>query len=177
LQVLGILVHHQPGVLSRVAGVFGRRGFNIDSLVVGPCADPGFARMNVCLDTDEVRVVQLLRHLSNLVDVVAAEVVPVADRICEELAMIRVQRDPAHDGPSGEIAEAAAPLGGRVVHADHAAVMVQVVGDTSRVEELIDVLGGYGIVEMIRTGPLALSRHENALSVSADERCRGASGV
>lgn len=177
MQVLGILVHHQPGVLSRVAGVFGRRGFNIDSLVVGPYADPGFARMNVCLDTDEARVGQLLRHLSNLVDVVAVEVVQAADRICEELAMVRVQGDCTCGARSREIADAVAPLGGSVVHADHAGVIVQAVGDSSRVEELISVLGGYGIVEMIRTGPVAFSRHDSGLCMAEEDGCHRASGV
>lgn len=160
-----------------MAGVFGRRGFNIDSLVVGPCADPGFARMNVCLDTDEARVQQLLRHLSNLIDVVAVDVVPVTDRICEELVMIRVQADPTDGELFGEVEDAVASLGGSAVHAHHGSVIVQVVADTPRIDGLIDKLNRYGIVEMIRTGPVAFSRRESVLCTSAGEQCRRASGV
>ena len=148
-------VRHQPGVLSRVAGLFRRRAFNIDTLTVGGSEAPDMARMTILVDTlrtPAALVAANLRKLVPVMDVTDVTHLPTVDR---DLALIRVRCTPAE---RTELAGLVDIFRGRVVDVGPESVIVEITGDEEKVSGLVDLLRPRGLLEMVRTGKVAMVR-------------------
>ena len=148
-------VQDQPGVLNRVASLFRRRAFNIESLTVGGSESPEFSRMTIVVDTARAPVHIIAASLRKLVPV--AEVSDVTDlpTVTRDLALIRVRCAPAE---RSEISDLVAIFRGRVVDVGPESVIVEVTGDQEKVDGLVELLRPRGILEMVRTGKVAMVR-------------------
>jgi acetolactate synthase-1/3 small subunit len=148
----------KPGVLNRVSGLFRRRNYNIESLSVGHSETPGISRMTFVVEGDERIVEQVVGQLEKLINV--TEVLDVSDQpaVIRELALIRVSAAP---GSRSEIMELANIFRARVVDVATASLTVEITGPEDRVDSLIRLLQPYGILELARTGRVAMVRGGN----------------
>ncbi|WP_371374692.1 acetolactate synthase small subunit [Sporomusa aerivorans] len=157
--ILSILVHNQPGVLVRVAGMFSRRGFNIDSLTVGVTQDPEFSRITVAVCGNQAFIDQVKKQIEKLVEVVSVQILPPNHSVVRGMALIKVQ---AGENRS-EILKLAEVFRANVVDISGSAVTLEVTGEDSKMNALIEVLTPYGLLETIQTGLVALERGENTI--------------
>lgn len=155
--LVSLYVSNKFGVLNRVAQVFARRGFNIDSLVVSEAFDPAFSHMNIVATGDEKTIVQILKQLNKLVNVVHAMDNTGKDVILRELALVKVRCPPEK---RSEVLDVVHTFKGQVVDLAEKALTVQVTGDTGKVDALHRMLAGYGVIEMVRTGKVIVARGE-----------------
>ena len=154
-RVLSVLVQDHPGVLSRVSGMIRRRGFNIQSLSVGPSDRPGRSRMTLAVDAGHAEVDQVEKQLDRLIEVIEIEDLTDRPMILRELAIVKLEAA----GPQREKLVAAVDrFGGRVVEANPRTIVVEVSGDFDKVERFLELLRPYGIVDLARSGPMAMSR-------------------
>lgn len=163
LHTIVVLVEDKPGVLNRVASLFRRRAFNIESLTVGHTEDEGISRMTICVDCDETsieRLVAYLYKLVNVVQVVDLTSVPVVSR---DLAMIKVA---ATAESRGQIMQIVDVFRARIVDVTNSSFIVEITGDEAKIEGFIDLLRPWGIIEMARTGIVSMAR--GATPVLAD---------
>jgi len=158
--ILSILVKNQSGVLTRIAGLFSRRGYNIDTLTVGETEDPTLSRMTISVYTDKDTVIQIKNQVQKVVDVV--KVVELFDdsSVIREIAMIKIRAE--HD-KRAEIIGIAELFRANIVDVANQSLIVQATGDESKVQALVKMLEPYGIKEIVRTGITALCRGENEL--------------
>jgi acetolactate synthase-1/3 small subunit len=154
---LSALVENKPGVLSRVAGLFTRRNFNIDSLAVGETENPEYSRMTIVVEGNDKTVEQVKKQLNKLIPVIKVSDLTDDDSVDRELAMFKVTADPE---TRGEIMQIAESFRANVVDMGTSAVVVEVSGDTEKVEAMEDMLRGFGIKETVRTGRISLARGE-----------------
>jgi len=154
-QILSALVENKSGVLAHVAGLFSARGFNIDSLAVGETEDPRFSRMTIVACGDEAVLEQVRKQLDKLVSVVKVQDLSRASRVERDLLLVRVNAPP---GKRSQVIELANTFRAKVVDVGLSEVMIEVVGTEDKVQALLDLLRPYGIVEMARTGRIALMR-------------------
>ncbi|MDR1713386.1 MAG: acetolactate synthase small subunit [Coriobacteriales bacterium] len=154
-RILSILVANRSGVLSRVSGLISRRGFNIESLSVGPTEDATLSRITVIMVTSDTAFEQLTKQLHKLIDV--HKIVDLTDEnaIERELVLIKVNA-PAEQ--RSEIIEIANIFRAKVVDVGKAALTIEVTGDEAKIKGIEDLLRGFGIKETIRTGVIAISR-------------------
>lgn len=145
----------RPGVLSRVASLFRRRGFNIESLAVGPSETSGISRMTFVVDGDERMVDQAVKQLEKQIDVTRVEDVTEQPVVVRELALIRVRTDAQ---TRAEIMQIVDVYRAQIVDIALDSLIIQVVGAEQRINSLIDLLSHYGIREMVRTGRVAITR-------------------
>lgn len=145
----------KPGVLNRVAGMLRRRNFNIDSLQVGHSETPGISRMTFVVDGNAHMVDQVLKQLRKVIDVTRVEDISEKPSVIRELALIRVQTTSDN---RAEVIQLAGVYRGEVVDVTLDSVVVQIVGTEDRVDGLIDLLANFGIIEMVRTGRVAIAR-------------------
>ncbi|TFH03771.1 MAG: acetolactate synthase small subunit [Spirochaetales bacterium] len=152
---LSLYVANKPGVLIRVSLVFARRGYNIDSLVVSPSADPDFSTMNIVASGDKKTLDQILKQLNKLVDVVHASDRTNDDVIHRELALIKIHCEP---DMRGEILQLAKALDCDTVDLGENNVTIEAAGKTDKLDAVGRVFARYGVMEMIRTGKVLISR-------------------
>ncbi|MFD1775646.1 acetolactate synthase small subunit [Paenibacillus rhizophilus] len=152
---ISVLVNDQPGVLQRVSGLFGRRGFNIESITVGQSEETGLSRMVIVTLGDEEQLEQIEKQLYKLIDVI--KVVDLSSRpmVARELALIKVKADPSE---RPEIMGVVETFRASVVDIGSTSMLVQVVGDTQKIDAMIELLKPYGIRELSRTGVTAMIR-------------------
>jgi len=155
--LVSLYVANNPGVINRVAQVFARRGFNIDSMVGSEAHDPAFSHMNIVASGDEKTLGQILKQLNRLVDVVHARDTTGQDVIQRELALIKV-RCPAEKRT--EVLDIVHTFKCQVVDLTESALTVQVTGKTEKVDSLHRLLDRYGVVDMVRTGKVLMARGE-----------------
>jgi acetolactate synthase-1/3 small subunit len=155
--LVSLYVANNPGVIPRVAQVFARRGFNIDSMVGSEAHDPAFSHINIVASGDEKTLEQIIKQLGRLVDVVHARDATGQDVIQRELALIKV-RCPAEK--RADILDIAHTFRCHVVDLAETALTVQVTGKTEKVDALHRLLDRYGVVEMVRTGKVLMARGE-----------------
>ena len=148
-------VEDRPGVLARVASLFRRRGFNIESLTVGHSDEPGLSRMTIVVDGQGTQVQQVERQLFKLVDVVSAIDISERPLVARELALIKVNCTPQG---RRDIIALADVFRATVVDVADASVIVQVLGDEDKVDALLRLLRPYGLLELVRTGRVAMVR-------------------
>ncbi len=152
---ISILVNNQPGVLQRVAGLFGRRGFNIESITVGSCEESGLSRMVIVSLGDDRTLEQISKQLYKLVDVIKVIDLSSNPMVARELALIQVNAEPAM---RPEILGVVETFRASVVDIGPNTLIVQVVGDSDKIDAMVELLKPYGIRELTRTGATAMIR-------------------
>jgi acetolactate synthase I/III small subunit len=160
--VLSALVQNHAGVLSRVSGLFSRRGYNIDSLTVGETQETGVSRMTIVVRGDEATIEQIQKQLEKLVEVGAVRRLDPGKAVYRELALIKVA---ASQESRPAIVQIASIFRARIVDVSHDTLTIEVTGDQEKVDGLIELLGPYGISELARTGIAALERGPGRLSL------------
>lgn len=154
-QVFSLLVDNNPGVLSRIAGLFSRRGYSIDSITAGMTADPRFTRITVVSSGDELILSQIEKQVRKLEDVVAIKVLKDEESVCRELIMVKLRADASQ---RGEIISVADIFRAKIVDVEEDSLIVELTGTQSKLEAFLNLLKGYEILELARTGITGLSR-------------------
>ena len=158
---IGMLVSNQFGVLNRVAGMFSRRGFNIDSLVVGVTENPALSRMTITMSGEDPDRDQIIKQLEKLHDVyVVSEMTP-ETIVSRELILIKVACNAKN---RSEILDAVNIFRTKIIDYTAESLCIEVTGETSKVEAFIELMRGYGIIEMCRTGSVSLDRGTKCLN-------------
>lgn len=152
---LVVRVENKAGVLARVAGLFARRGFNIESLAVAPTDDERFSRLTIVVGVDAAPMEQVVKQLDKLVNVVDIRELNSAASVERELMMVTVRADPAI---RGQILDLVRIFQATVLNVGYDEIMVSLTGSPSRVDDFEDLLRPYGIVDVQRTGKVALSK-------------------
>ena len=160
VHTIAVLVEDQPGVLTRVAGLFARRGFNIHSLAVGTTEEPGVSRMTMVVDAQRKPLEQVEKQLHKLVNVLKVMELEKGASVERELALIKVRTTVDNRSQVMEIAQI---FRARVVDVAASALTMEVTGPSDKVEALLDLLSPYGLVELARTGRIALSRGDGGI--------------
>ncbi|MDD6059991.1 MAG: acetolactate synthase small subunit [Ruminococcus sp.] len=158
--VIGVIVSNVAGVLSRVSGMFTRRGFNIDSLTVGETESSSFSRITIAFHGDEEIKERIFQQLKKLHDVREVEVLDPHETVIRELLLIKVRNKPES---RQDIMTAVEIFRSKIVDYSTTAVTCELTGETSKIDAFIDLLKPYGIMEMCRTGLIAIERGENCL--------------
>lgn len=164
-----VLAEDKPGVLDRVASLFRRRAFNIESLTVGHTETLGISRMTIVVDGDQVSVERLTSYLYKLVNVIQVEDLTGKPMVSRDLAMIKVSANAMN---RAEIMQTVAVFRARVVDVTPHSLIIEVTGDEQKVDGLVEVLKPFGISEMVRTGAVAMSRGGEAL-MNGNENGKG----
>ena len=149
------LVEDRPGVLNRVSSLLRRRNFNIDSIAVGHTEQPNLSRMTIVVEGDDAKVEQVRKQLDKVVDVVKIVDITSNESVARELALVKVK---ATASTRGEIIQIADIFRANIVDVSSDSVMVEVTGDEEKVGSLLELLRGFGIREIARTGRIALTR-------------------
>lgn len=152
---LSVLVANKPGVLTRITGLFARRGFNIHSLAVGVTDDPTMSRITLIVEADRHSIEQITKQLHKLIDVYKITDLTELENVSRELVLFKVNApaDKRH-----EIVEIASLFRANVVDVGKHSVIIAVTGDNSKINAIEDLLRAYGIKETVRTGAIALAR-------------------
>jgi acetolactate synthase-1/3 small subunit len=155
---ISILVNNQPGVLQRVSGLFGRRGFNIESITVGASEEAGLSRMVVVTTGDEKTVEQVSKQLYKLIDVIKVVHLNAQAMVARELLLLKVLAEPAQ---RQEIHFLVEPFRASIVDIGPNTMIIQATGDPDKVDALVELMRPYGIKELSRTGVTAMARGLN----------------
>ena len=166
LHTFCVYVEDRPGVLNRVASLFRRRGYNIESLAVGHSERPGISRLTAVVATDEGGARRMEANLWKLVDVVHVEDITGRAAIERELALIKVQAD-RESRPS--LVQLAHVFHARVVDVAPDSIVIEISGSESKIDGLMEVLEPYGVIEMVRTGRIAMARGSGIAAARANE--------
>lgn len=159
--VLSLLVEDKPGLLTRVAGLFARRGFNITSLAVGPTEFEGLSRITVVTDVEDMPLEQVTKQLNKLVNVLKIVELEPSQSIHREHMLIKVRVD---NSTRSAVLEAANLFRASVVDVAPESVVIEVTGDTGKVQALLRVLEPYGIRELAQSGLLAMGRGPKSMT-------------
>jgi acetolactate synthase-1/3 small subunit len=154
-RTLAILVENKPGVLTRVAGLFSRRGFNIESLAVGVTENPDTSRMTIVVSGDDHVLEQVMKQLNKLIDVIRVSDLPSEESVNRELALIKVGVD---SSTRAEVMQIVDVFRAKIVDVGIKSVVVEVTGDESKINAMEQLLRQFGIKEMVRTGKIAMNR-------------------
>lgn len=156
-------VEDKPGVLNRVASLMRRRAFNIESLTVGPTETGGVSRLTMVVDTDDLGARRLEANLYKLVNVLRVEIVTDLPAVIRDLALIKVSADA---GSRAQVMQLVDVFRARVVDVGNDSLIIEITGTEDKIESLVEVLRPFGIVEMVRTGIVAMRRGTAAFSTN-----------
>jgi acetolactate synthase-1/3 small subunit len=159
--VLSLLVEDKPGLLTRVAGLFARRGFNIESLAVGPTEISGLSRITVVVDVEDLPLEQVTKQLNKLINVIKIVELDPGQSVQREHMLIKVRAD---NTTRSQILEAVNLFRAKVVDVTSDALVIEVTGDTSKTQALLRVLEPYGIRELAQSGLLAMGRGAKSIT-------------
>lgn len=158
---LSILVQDQPGILARVAALFSRRGYNIESLAVGTTETPGLSRMTIVTDIDQSSLEQVTKQLNKLINVIKIVELDESTAVERELMLIKVRADEASRATVLQLVEL---FRARVVDVGRDAVTIEVTGSREKLDALLGVLEPHGIKEIVKSGSIALGRGARSIS-------------
>jgi acetolactate synthase-1/3 small subunit len=158
-RLLSVLVDNKPGVLQRVASMIRRRGFNIDSLSVGPTEDDTISRMTITVHVGRQQAEQATKQLAKLIDVITIDDITGLRNVAHELVLMRMQAPP---GERTELLHLVDIFRGRVVDVAANSVIVEVTGSAEKIDNFIELMRPYGIKELARSGVVALVRGDQA---------------
>jgi acetolactate synthase I/III small subunit len=158
--VLSLLVDDQPGVTSRISGLFTRRGYNIESFSSGSTEIPDKTRITLVVNGDKEILEQIQKQLQKLIDVVNIRELKPEESVYRELALIKVN---TNDGNRASVLEVTDIFRGKVIDVATDCVILEVTGDHAKLEAFIDLMKPYGIREIVRTGLTALSRRNHSV--------------
>jgi acetolactate synthase-1/3 small subunit len=157
--VLSILAENKPGVLARIAGLFARRGFNIDSLAVGPTQDTSLSRFTLTVDGAAHPIDQVTKQLHKLVNVIKIRDLEPEETVARELALFKISAD---GETRGQVMQFAEIFRGSVVDVSKRSITVEITGADEKIEAFKQAVKPFGLIEMIRTGEIAISRGRSA---------------
>ncbi len=152
---VAVLVENNPGVLAKVANLFSRRGYNIDSLVVSDTEDKAISRMTIVVDGDERTIEQVTKQLHKLVDVIKVNDLTNDDTVCRQLLLVRVAAD---RDTRGEIIQLMDIFRARIIDIGRRSLIIEATGDESKIEAILKSLQPFGIQEIVKTGISAMVR-------------------
>jgi acetolactate synthase-1/3 small subunit len=157
--ILSILVENKPGVLARIAGLFARRAFNIQTLAVGPTDDPAISRITLTVDGALHPIDQVTKQLHKLVNVIKIRDLEPPETVARELALFKV----ATDGETrAEVMQFADIFRGKVIDVSKRSVTLEITGDDEKIEAFERMVRPFGLIEMVRTGEIAVARGRSA---------------
>ncbi len=154
-KIISVLVENHFGVLAHVSGLFSARGFNIDSLAVGETEDPTVSRMTIVAEGDERTLEQVKKQLNRLVDIIKVMDLTEEDFVDRELVLIKV---PINNKNRSEILQIADTFQAKIDDVRKASTVIEVTGDQNKINSFIEMLKPFGIVEIVRTGRIAMGR-------------------
>lgn len=152
---LSVLVEDKPGVLARIAALFSRRGFNIESLAVGPAEQKDMSRMTIVVSAEETPLEQVTKQLNKLINVIKIVELDDDNSVSRELALIKVQADA---GTRSQVIEAVNLFRAKVIDVSPEALTIEATGNRGKIEALLRVLEPFGVREIVQSGVVALSR-------------------
>ena len=153
---LAVLVENRPGVLTHISGLISRRAFNIESIAAGPTEEAETTRITIDVEVeDEVELEQVVNQLSKLIDVIKIVNLTHVDAINRELALIKVQASKINRSDLVDIVEI---FRAKIVDVNRETMVIELTGEESKIDALCEVLADFGIIELVRTGRIALSR-------------------
>jgi acetolactate synthase I/III small subunit len=158
---LSVLVENKPGVLARIAGMFARRGYNIESLAVGPTDDERISRLTIVVGAEAVQLEQIIKQLNKLVHVLKIVELDVEASVERELQLVKVTADAQ---TRSQIIEIADVFRAKIVDVDHDALTIEASGNPGKLGAMLDLLEPFGIREMVRSGTIALSRGTRSIT-------------
>jgi acetolactate synthase-1/3 small subunit len=158
-RLLSVLVDNKPGVLQRVASMIRRRGFNIDSLSVGPTDDDSVSRMTITVHVGRQQAEQATKQLAKLIDVITIDDITGLRNVAHELVLVRMHAPP---GERTEILNLVDIFRGRIVDVAASSVIIEVTGSSEKIDNFIELMRPYGIKELARSGVVALVRGDQA---------------
>jgi len=165
--VLSILVENQSGVLSRVSGLFSRRGYNIDSLTVGVTNNPDISRITIVVKAEDERVLdQIKKQVNKLVDVVKVTQLEAGKAVYRELALVKIG---CNDENRAAIVSVVDIFRAKIVDVSRESVTAEITGDQNKLTAFVELMSQFGIKELVRTGVTALERGPETLEEYADE--------
>lgn len=156
-KVLSVLVDNTSGVLNRVAGLFSRRGYNIDSLTVGETENPLYSRMTIVVTGDDTILEQIIKQISKLEDVKRVDVLEPSDSVARELVLVKIKVDAAKRQQIMSLTEI---FRANIVDVSKDSVMIEITGSQSKLSGFLSLVKDYEILELVRTGITGLSRGE-----------------
>lgn len=154
-RVLSLLVDNNPGILSRIAGLFSRRGYNVDSITAGVTADPRFTRITIVTSGDELILSQIEKQIRKLEDVIEIKVLEPDNSVYRELIMVKIR---ANGSKRAEVISLADIFRARVVDVEKECLIFELTGNQSKLEAFLNLFDGYEILELARTGITGLER-------------------
>lgn len=169
--ILAVLVENNPGVLARVAGLIRRRGFNIESLAVGPTENGRISRITLVVDGDEPTVQQVTKQLYKLIEVLKVSDLSEDRAVTRELALVKVYAEPSKRGQISHLADI---FRAKIVDVGRRAMTLEVTGTQDKVEALLDLAREFGIQEVARTGIIALERGQTSVKIEKEDIPDGA---
>jgi acetolactate synthase I/III small subunit len=155
--ILSVLVENKAGVLARVAGLFSRRGYNIESLAVAPTDDPRFSRITIVVDAESAPVEQITKQLFKLINVVKISELAPSEAVERELMLASVRADPS---TRSHVIELVQVFEGKIIDVGAEALTLMLAGVPSKLDDFEDLIRPFGIIELQRTGRVALPRLE-----------------
>ena len=158
---LSVLVENKPGVLARIAGLFSRRGFNIDSLAVGPTEHPEVSRMTIVVAVEDSPLEQVTKQLNKLVEVIKVVELDSGASVNRELLLVKVKCDQAS---RGAVLDAVQLFRAKVIDVAPDAVTIQAVGNADKLADLMRILEPFGIRELVQSGMVAIGRGSRSIS-------------
>ena len=158
---VGVLVDNEPGVLSRVSGLFSRRGFNIESLAVGPTQDPEVSRITIVVLGDDSHIEQLVQQLYKLICVQKVQVIQPKNAVERQLLLVKVRAGLAEREGLMRLVDI---FKAKVLDVTKSSMILQITGDNDKIAAILGLLEDYGITELVRTGVVALERGDDVMS-------------
>ena len=158
---VGVLVDNEPGVLSRVSGLFSRRGFNIESLAVGPTQDPEVSRITIVVLGDDSHIEQLVQQLYKLICVQKVQVMQPKNAVERQLLLVKVRAGLAEREGLMRLVDI---FKAKVLDVTKSSMVLQITGDNDKIDALMSLLDDYGILELVRTGVVALERGDDVMT-------------
>jgi acetolactate synthase-1/3 small subunit len=158
---LSVLVENKPGVLARIAGLFSRRGFNIDSLAVGPTEHPEVSRMTIVVNVEDSPLEQVTKQLNKLVEVIKIVELDGSASVSRELLLVKVRADAT---TRGQVLEVVQLFKAKVVDVATDAITVQVVGNQDKLEDFLRIVEPFGVRELVQSGMVAIGRGGRSIS-------------
>ncbi len=158
---LSVLVENKPGVLARIAALFSRRGFNIESLAVGPTEDPLISRMTIVVNCERAPLEQVTKQLNKLINVIKIVELDPESAVQREIVLIKVS---ATAGSRSGVLETANMFRARIVDVATESLTIEATGDRGKLEALLTALAPYGIKELVQSGVVALGRGSRSIT-------------
>ncbi|MEO5708691.1 MAG: acetolactate synthase small subunit [Nocardioidaceae bacterium] len=158
---LSVLVENKPGVLARIAGLFSRRGFNIDSLAVGPTEHPEVSRMTIVVNVEDSPLEQVTKQLNKLVEVIKIVELDGGASVSRELLLVKVKADAS---TRGQVLEVVQLFKAKVVDVATDAITVQVVGNKDKLDDFLRIVEPFGLRELVQSGVVAIGRGSRSIS-------------